>query len=82
MTTVMLEVNKDFFKYCIFLEIDVWMSNHACLDFFFTGYQGHLIQMRAHNWLITLCGIIEFENEHSNTFSSKRCWEKKKNIAR
>ena len=63
MTTVILEVNKHFFKYCIFFEIDVWMSNHAYLIVFVTGYQGHMIQMRAHNWLITLCGINEFENE-------------------
>ena len=66
MSAVILEVNKDFFKYCIFFKIDVW-SNHACLDVFITGYQGHVIEMRAHNWLITLCGIDEFENEHSNT---------------
>ena len=76
MTTVILEVNKRFFKYCIFLGIDVWMYNHAYLDVFVTGYQGHLIQMGAHNWLITLCGINEFKNEHSNTCSSKRCWDK------
>jgi len=75
MSTVILEVNKHFFKYCIFLEIDVWMSNHAYLDVFVTGYQGH-------NWLMTLCGINEFENEHSNTSSSKRCWDKFKFIAR
>ena len=82
MSTVILEVNKHFFKYCIFLEIDIWTSNHACSDVFFTGYQGHVIQMRAHNWLITLCGINEFENEHSNTSSSERCWDKFKFIAR
>ena len=66
MTTVILEVNKHFFKYCIFLEIDVWMNNQAYLDVFVTGSQGHLIQMRAHNCLISLCSINEFENEHSN----------------
>ena len=51
MIIVILEVNKHLFKYCILLEIDfqthvfgypntcVWISNHACLDLFFTGYQ-------------------------------------------
>ena len=31
--------------FCILLEIDfqthAWISNHVCLDLFFTGYQGH-----------------------------------------
>ena len=43
MITVIVEVNKHLFKYCILLEIDyqihvfgypktcVWISNHACL---------------------------------------------------
>ena len=41
-----------------YLITRVWISNHACLDLFFTGYQG---QMRPHNWLITWCIINEFE---------------------
>ena len=52
MITVILEVSKHLFKCCILLEINfqtrvfgypnkcVWRSNHACLDLFFTGYQG------------------------------------------
>ena len=52
MVTVILELNKRLFKYCILLEIDfqthmfgypntcVWIPNHECLDLFFTGYQG------------------------------------------
>ena len=56
------------------------MSNHAYLDVFVTGYQGHVIQIRVRNWLITSCGINEFANEHSNTSSSERCWDKLKFI--
>ena len=53
MIIIILEVNKHLFKYCIILGIDfqthvfgypntcVLISNHACLDLFFTGYQGH-----------------------------------------
>ena len=52
MLILILEVNKNLFEYCILLEIDfqthvfgypntcVWISNHACLDLFFTEYQG------------------------------------------
>ena len=53
MIIIILEVNKHLFKYCIILRIDfqthvfgypntcVLISSHACLDVFFTGYQGH-----------------------------------------
>ena len=52
MIILILEVNKNLFEYGILLEIDfqthvfgypytcVWISNHACLDLFFTEYQG------------------------------------------
>ena len=73
MITVILEVSKQLFKYCILLQTDfqthvlgypntyVWISNHAILDLFFTGYQGiHVTQIRPHNWLITSSIIISF----------------------
>ena len=56
-TVILLEI--DFQTHVFgYLIMRVWISNHACLDLFFTGYHG---QMRPHNWLITSCIINEFE---------------------
>ena len=68
---VILEVNKHLFEYCILLEIDfqthvfgypntcIWISNHACLDLFFTGYPCDSNE--------ALCIINEFEKTCSHT---------------
>ena len=74
MITLILEVKKHFFSYCILLEIDlqthlfrypymfVWISKHGFGCVLYRVSRGiHLTQMRPHNWLITLCIINKFE---------------------
>ena len=96
MVTLILEVYKHLFKYCILLEIDFqrhvfgYLITRVFECVLYRVSRGihetvilvSVTQMRPHNWLISSYVINESENEHSNTSSDKRCRNKYKFIAR